>query len=255
MSSFIESLKFLHFKELESTQTYGQNLVNNKLLSTPTLISTDFQKKGKGQNQKNWHASPAKNILQTLVLPIQLPIKHQFIISIITALSCYDFFENYLKPDHKSFLKVKWPNDIYYKNLKIGGILINLKTHNQTIHYAFIGTGLNINQVFSDAAHLNATSLAQINHDVYAIQHASSFWIHCFDSYFTKLTNLNTYPILVQRFNEVLYKKNEPITFTQDCNLKIKVTIKEVKETGILIVEDAQNNLIEVYDSNKLSDW
>ena len=68
----LEQIKFIHFEEISSTQDYAQLLIEKKLLTQPCLIYTDYQTKGRGQLQKQWHGTPQKNIYMTLAIPCNI---------------------------------------------------------------------------------------------------------------------------------------------------------------------------------------
>ena len=46
-------------------------------------------------------------------------------------------------------LSIKWPNDIIFENKKLGGILIETKTFNNSI-YLNVGIGINVNEKITD---------------------------------------------------------------------------------------------------------
>ncbi len=56
-------------------------------------------------------------------------------------------------------LRIKWPNDIYVNDQKIGGILIENTLHGYDIVWSVVGIGLNVNQ--TEFAYPMATSLQQ----------------------------------------------------------------------------------------------
>lgn len=79
------------------------------------------QVKGKGQRGKTWITEPGANIILTLVLqPSPLALTQQFIFSAAIALAVRDFFSFYAGEE----TSIKWPNDIYWRDRKAGGILI-----------------------------------------------------------------------------------------------------------------------------------
>jgi BirA family biotin operon repressor/biotin-[acetyl-CoA-carboxylase] ligase len=63
---------------------------------------------------------------------------------------------------HLSPLSIKWPNDIYWKDCKLGGILIENRLSGAFVRDSIIGVGLNVNQAqfVSDAP--NPVSLLQM---------------------------------------------------------------------------------------------
>ena len=58
--------------------------------------------------------------------------------------------------------RIKWPNDIYWKDRKAGGILIENVLQGGKWKYSIVGIGININQILFPANILNPVSLAQI---------------------------------------------------------------------------------------------
>ena len=64
--------------------------------------------------------------------------------------------------EHIGDLSIKWPNDIYWRNAKIAGILIENSLQGSVIRDSIVGVGLNVNQrqFMSDAP--NPISLWQI---------------------------------------------------------------------------------------------
>ena len=57
---------------------------------------------------------------------------------------------------------VKWPNDIYVDDYKIGGILIQNTISGKTIQNSIVGIGLNINEIEFPDDIPNPTSLARL---------------------------------------------------------------------------------------------
>jgi BirA family biotin operon repressor/biotin-[acetyl-CoA-carboxylase] ligase len=62
---------------------------------------------------------------------------------------------------------IKWPNDLFIRTKKIGGILIENIVQGNKIKYAIIGIGLNVNQEYFPANLKNVTSLKQELHQDY----------------------------------------------------------------------------------------
>ena len=122
-----------------------------------TLVITDRQTKGRGQRGNQWESEPNKNLTFSVILkPGFLTLDHQFFLNIFTSLALIDTLVSYVHTG----LKIKWPNDIYYENMKLGGILIENTVKGSYLHATVIGVGLNINQVDFNCE--NALSLAGI---------------------------------------------------------------------------------------------
>jgi len=106
------------------------------------LVTTDHQLAGRGQRGAVWEAEPGKNLLFSLLLrPQWLPLRHSFWLSAAVASGiCKTFL-----PELPA-IKVKWPNDLYVDDQKLGGILIENATSGQFLDRSIVGIGININQ-------------------------------------------------------------------------------------------------------------
>ena len=132
----------IHINECDSTNAYLQRLVMEGEPQEGTVISTSFQTKGRGQLTNVWEAEAGQNILCSILLrPTSLPIKSQFLISQAISVAIVDVLNSYTDG-----FSIKWPNDIYYKEDKIAGILIENTLSSAGISTCIIGLGLNVNQ-------------------------------------------------------------------------------------------------------------
>lgn len=118
------------------------------------VFVTSHQTKGRGQRGNSWAAEPDKNITLSIILkPDFLKAKEQFRLNIAISLGITHFLDHYVKKG----IKIKWPNDIFFNNRKIGGILIENFLRKNFIESCIVGIGLNINQ--KEFHGINATSL------------------------------------------------------------------------------------------------
>lgn len=199
-----------------------------QVLDEGTTIVAEFQTAGKGQRGNRWESEAGKNITCSMILyPRFLPVKQQFLLSEAVALGLKDAVERYLRP-----VEVKWPNDIYYCDRKLAGILIENELTGQSLDKAIIGIGLNVNQeIFSDAAP-KAVSMKQIlgkETDP--------------DALLEQLTNavLSRYGLLksghsglvATAYHDSLYRKSGFHLFT-DKNGAFTAEIKKVTDDGFL---------------------
>lgn len=126
-------------------------------------IYTDFQTAGRGQQGNGWESEKGKNLLfSTLLREWSIPVSSQFLINQIVSLSLYHTVRAILKEDQQSLLTVKWPNDLYFQDKKLAGILIeNIWQANQ-VSRSIAGIGLNVNQTVFLSPAPNPISLCQI---------------------------------------------------------------------------------------------
>lgn len=125
-------------------------------------IATDYQTQGRGQFGNSWESERGQNLLVSFLLHPHLPMRNQFRLAMITGLAVVETLDTHFHSHSHFHFKIKWPNDIYYKDKKVGGILIENQITQGHVEDCIIGLGLNINQqtFVSDAP--NPVSLRQI---------------------------------------------------------------------------------------------
>lgn len=136
--------KILYKATCTSTNTVAMQLISTQNVPEGTIVITDNQSEGRGQRENSWISEPYKNLTFSLILyPNELIIKQSFSLNIITSLAIYQVLTPYITND----LFIKWPNDIYYQNNKIAGILIENVIKGDKFTASVIGIGLNVNQI------------------------------------------------------------------------------------------------------------
>ncbi|MBQ9646449.1 MAG: biotin--[Prevotella sp.] len=145
----------IHIPETESTNDY----LRTHRSDADVAVWTDFQTAGRGCGTNTWESEPGRNLLFSLLIhPREVRAAEQFCISMAMSLAIVDALSAYVGEG----LSIKWPNDIYWHDRKLCGILIECQISGQHIRDCIIGVGLNVNQqrFLSDAP--NPVSLRQI---------------------------------------------------------------------------------------------
>lgn len=162
MHKFFAKTQFLgknvvFLSQCHSTNDMAADLQKEKAQIEGTTIITHDQTNGRGQRGNTWESEPGKNATFSIILkPTVVAAQNQFQLHLITTLAIHQALFPFLGRD----LKIKWPNDIYYQNKKLGGILIENTLKGQNIETSIIGTGINLNQTkFSSP---QATSIMDI---------------------------------------------------------------------------------------------
>ncbi len=190
------------------------------------------QTAGKGQRGKNWTSEKGKNIAMSLVLvPEQLKIANPFHLSAVVALACFEFLKHHAGDE----MKIKWPNDLFWRDRKAGGILIENKFQGKAWKWAVVGIGININQTVFDKDLINAVSLKQITGKFFDTVALAK---ELYSLLMKKLAEALTLDEIMQQYNQHLYKINELVTLRK-TGVKFETVIKEVSPAGRLITVDA----------------
>nr|NQU94001.1 biotin--[acetyl-CoA-carboxylase] ligase [Bacteroidota bacterium] len=152
--------KILAFETVESTNTLAEKLVLSETPQEGTIILTQFQGHGHGLGANTWESKKGKNLLLSIILyPIFLLPEDQFIINQFVSLSILNCVKQLFPSDA---FKIKWPNDIYFKNKKLAGILTKNTISGNHLNSCIIGIGLNVNQESFSPELPNPVSLHQI---------------------------------------------------------------------------------------------
>jgi BirA family biotin operon repressor/biotin-[acetyl-CoA-carboxylase] ligase len=154
--------------------------IKEGLAKSGSCYRANFQTHGKGQHGRVWESLKGQNILCSYILELKKldDLKKwaptdQIGLSAAIAIGIRAFFDDRTNGD----TKIKRPNDIYWRDRKAGGILIENLLKGTEWTWAVIGIGININQtVFSPDAP-NPVSLKQItgqDWDILTLQEALS---------------------------------------------------------------------------------
>ncbi len=155
----------IELSTIDSTNIYAMAQIKEGLAKSGSCIRADFQTNGKGQHGRVWESTKGQNLLCSYILELKQvdslkkwEPKDQIGFSAAVALGIRAFFDAYTNGDSR----IKRPNDIYWRDRKAGGILIENILRGTEWTWSVIGIGININQtVFSPEAP-NPVSLKQI---------------------------------------------------------------------------------------------
>jgi BirA family transcriptional regulator, biotin operon repressor / biotin---[acetyl-CoA-carboxylase] ligase len=224
---------FIELFTIDSTNNYAMGKAHEGLASHGTVYITQHQTAGKGQRNKSWTANPGENITMSAVLEPSGPNSSRpFLLSAAVALACLDFFNDYTKGD----TTIKWPNDIYWRDRKAGGILIENIYRASNWQFAIAGIGLNLNQSVFPSNLPNPVSLKQItgrDHD--RIQLAHELCARLDERFRQFLKEDNN---LMEEYNRNLFRLGENVKFKKD-NIVFQATVIGASPMGQLITRDA----------------
>lgn len=109
-----------------------------------TIVIAEEQTAGKGRLGRQWLSKKYENLMFSVLLRPRGVLKPEsaFVLTMIMALGV-----------RKGILKItgldpsiKWPNDIYFHEKKLAGILTEFSVKEKRLEYVVVGIGLNVNQ-------------------------------------------------------------------------------------------------------------
>jgi BirA family biotin operon repressor/biotin-[acetyl-CoA-carboxylase] ligase len=217
---------------VDSTNNYAMAKVHAGMATHGMAWFAKEQTAGKGQRGKHWISEKGKNIALSLVLgPERLSVKSQFQLSAVVAITCFEFFSKYAGEE----TTIKWPNDLFWRDRKAGGILIENVLQGKTWRWAVVGIGININQTKFDKAILNPVSLKQITGKNFKITELAK---ELQALLMKNLGELKPADEIFNQYNEHLFKINKTVKLKKD-GVIFETVIKEISATGRLITIDA----------------
>lgn len=134
---------FLHLDEVDSTNAFLLRMQESVGICG-YVVSADVQTAGKGMGTNSWESETGKNLTFSMGCDMSfMKAADQFLLSQAVPLGLLDVLDTMLP----SSLMVKWPNDLYYGDRKLCGILINNTIQGLDMGISVIGIGLNVNQM------------------------------------------------------------------------------------------------------------
>lgn len=231
-----EGWKHLHLEETSSTMIDLKNPPYCEDNSPVLLLTTDYQTAGRGQRGTHWEARRGEDLLFGLRFhPAGVRADHQFLLSEVQALSVAETLDEFV-----GGIRVKWPNDIYWLDRKICGMLLEHTLAGSCIETTITGVGLNVNQDFFESDAPNPISLCQItgyHYDCNDIMHRIALR---FSHLYSRLL-LKGEGNIHRRYLRRLYRRDGLFHRFSDAQGSFQARIVTVLPDGRLVLRDEQD--------------
>jgi len=227
--------------EIDSTNNYLKNYVpvSDEKIS---VVVADYQKSGRGQGDNIWESEIGKNLLfSILVYPVMVPVHCQFLLSMAEALAVKEALDKYTDG-----ITLKWPNDIYWNDKKIGGTLIETTLGGGHIKNCIFGTGIDVNQTEFKSSAPNPVSLKNILGNDIDRKKLMDEIVDSFTKYYAMIEN-GQYGDISALYHLALYRRHGFFKYRDKETDKVfDAAIIEVGDDGTLVVRD-RNGIISEY--------
>jgi BirA family biotin operon repressor/biotin-[acetyl-CoA-carboxylase] ligase len=146
-----------HFHSMDSTNSMAYQLALQGA-EEGEIVVAESQKKGRGRLGRKWYSPPLTNLYLSVILRPAIPPQQASLITLMAAVATAGAIHKFsgLHP------MIKWPNDILLKNRKVAGLLNEIHSETDRIHFVILGVGVNLNmdeKMFSKEIRSLATSL------------------------------------------------------------------------------------------------
>ena len=224
------NFNIIHIPKTDSSNNEAKRILQKKNLSDFSVIYVNEQTSGKGQRDNKWISEAGKNLTFSIICFPKIKPENQFYLSKVISSG----INNYLNSKIQGF-KIKWPNDIYYRNKKICGILIENSLSGQKIKNSVTGIGININQTNFPDEIPNALSLKNITGIDYNIENELHLLLNfIFEKY--KLLSPDNFNQIDKEYLQNLYKINITAKFKDKYGI-FKGKITGTTPEGKLIIK------------------
>jgi len=130
-----------YFDEVGSTQKVAAEMVEAGA-APGTVVIAERQTAGRGRLGRSWHSPAGLNLYATIVLQPKMPIAEVPRLSLVAGIAAAETLET-VAP---GLVALKWPNDVWLKGRKAGGIIAEaIADAAQNLACVLLGIGLNLN--------------------------------------------------------------------------------------------------------------
>jgi BirA family biotin operon repressor/biotin-[acetyl-CoA-carboxylase] ligase len=129
-----------YFHTIESTNSEAYQLALRGAKEGEVVIA-ESQMKGRGRLGRQWFSPPLLNLYLSVILRPRIPPFRASLITLMAAVAAADAIQKYsgLLP------LIKWPNDILLGGRKVAGLLNEIHSETDRIHFVILGIGVNLN--------------------------------------------------------------------------------------------------------------
>jgi len=157
-ATLLDGFEWQYRQVTESTNADALQLFETR--RSPCITLAEMQTGGRGRRGRQWLSPFAKNIYCTIGILKSIESCNPGLLSIVTGIALVEA----LAKIGIDGVRLKWPNDLLYRNQKLGGILIESKMLDQNEYFFAIGFGINVSMSSEDLAAIPqpATSISLI---------------------------------------------------------------------------------------------
>lgn len=205
----------LHVQQTDSTNRIAREQAIAGAASG-SVVWADSQVAGRGQHGRSF-ASPAGGLYFSLILRPDLPAERLSLITLATGLACREVLARLYHLD----AKLKWPNDLFVRGKKVGGILCESFFASQQVPpqaTVIIGVGINCNggpEDFPEELRPLVTTIAQAIQAPVAVAVLLDDLVEAIEATVRLLRN--TDGLLLDRWQEHDYLFGQPLRYINGC--------------------------------------
>lgn len=222
----------IYYDEIDSTNNRAKQL-GNEQDKRQLLIIADQQTAGRGRRGRAWSNPKGTNIAMSFKLHPEIEPQNASRITLIAALALVEAITKVTGLD----AKIKWPNDIIINGHKVCGILTEMSSESDYIHYVVVGIGINVNgKDFPEDIKQIATSLYIEGEQEVKRAVLLAEVIKAFEAYYKKFLETQDLSNMTEQYNSFLVHNNKKVKIISGTDVTEGVA-KGIDSEGSLLVE------------------
>lgn len=227
-------INIINIAKGDSSNKIAHQLAEKNKPEEITVVNLLNQTKGKGRGNNRWFSEYGKSLtFSIIVYPDFLTAEKSFYLSKLTSIAIVQELRKYSRK-----IQIKWPNDIYYDDKKLGGILIENSFKGQFINYSIIGIGLNVNQTSFPENLPNPISLFQITDNFLDIEKILDRILYNFKRWYNYFKNNYENPKKIKdKYFSYLKGTKSYLKYKTNDNKIIEGKIISVDENGFVNIQ------------------
>lgn len=208
-----------------------------------TLIVAEEQTAGKGRRGRSWSSEKNIGVWMSLILRPQVKSTEVSCLTLVSAMAVAEAVRTLCQiPAY-----IKWPNDIVVSGKKVCGILTEMSSEMDYIHYVVVGIGINANhRSFSPDIQDKATSLFLESGRKVDRQVLIASVMESFSRYYVRYMETKDMSLLLEEYNDMLVNRDREVQIyygmveDADPSQIERGTAKGIDASGALLVETKQ---------------
>jgi|GEM_PF-6801836 len=226
----LSNINYFYFPEIDSTQNEALRFLTSKGFKLEPgqhyVFAAGRQTGGKGRMGRSWYSEEG-GIWITFVFNQTIFVKELPYYPLAAVLAVIDFLQGYFGIS----CKLKWPNDVVYRDRKIAGILTGGRVEVDIASQLLIGVGVNVNNELPPELKSRVVTVAEVTGEK---QELLSPTVNLITNLYFGLSNMKPRDVIA-RSNQLLWKKNEEGVVTGPSGKKERVLVKKISSSGGLI--------------------
>ncbi len=218
--------KVFYQEELESTNDEARKDISSGKGESGRLYIAEYQSKGRGRGGNRWVCPAGEGLLFSLVIEPDVESAFWSRMSLAVGLAVVEVLR-----DRGIEAKMKWPNDLYIQDKKLGGILIE-----NVNGFLIVGVGINVNvrkfpdEVEATATSLNAAAGQSVNRELLLSEIVQSIYKH------GSLIG-QSFGHVRERVLECFYLKGKRVSLTMNVT-RLEGNVHGLSDNGYLLLEN-----------------